>query len=207
MIVNLLNDSNIQKKIPIFCQITPTSYLNRLCLNVAKSKFMAFHMPQKIIPNLTFNFNVVQIEQVNEFNFMGLLIHCNLNWKAHLHMVSTEISRVIGLLRKLKYIFPSYTLHTICNSLILPHINFSLLTWGTKCQKIELLQKKAIRVLHSKSPVAHANHLFRKMNRLRVSDLYTCNLLKLYYKLYRNILPGYFESFIPEYGDCFVVVL
>ena len=40
-------------------------------------------MPQKIIPNLTFDFNGVHIEQVNEFNFLGLLIDCNLNWKAH----------------------------------------------------------------------------------------------------------------------------
>ena len=43
--------------------------VNRLCLNAAKSKFMLFHMPQKIIPNLTFDFNGVHIEQVNEFNF------------------------------------------------------------------------------------------------------------------------------------------
>ena len=90
---------------------------------------------------------------------------------------------------------------TIYNSLILPHINYSLLAWGTKCQKIELLQKKAVRVVHSKSPIAHTNPLFKKMNNLRVSDLYTCNLLKMYYKLYRNMLPVYFESFIPEYGD------
>ena len=118
--------------------------VNRLCINVAKSKLMLFHMPQKIISNLTFDFNGVHIKQVNEFNFGGLLIDCNLDWKAHLHMVSTKISRVIGLLRKLKYIFPSYILHTIYNSLILPHINYSLLEWGTKCQKIELLQRKAI---------------------------------------------------------------
>ena len=101
--------------------------VNRLCLNVAKSKCMLFYMLQKIIPNITFDFNGVHIGQVNEFIFWGLLIDCNLNWKAHLHMVSTKISRVIGLLRKLKYILPSYILHTIYNSLILPHINYSLL--------------------------------------------------------------------------------
>ena len=39
------------------------------------------------------------------------------------------------------------------------------------------------------------------MNNLRVSVLYTSNLLKMYYKLYSNMLPVYFESFIPEYGD------
>ena len=158
-------------------------------------------MLQKIIPNLTFDFNGVHLEQVNEFNFFGLLIDCNLNWKVHLHMVSTKISRVIGLSGKLKYIFPSYILHTIYNSLILPRINYSLLAWGTKCQKIELLQKKAVTVLHSKSSIAHTNPLFKKMNNLRVSDLYTCNLLKMYYKLYSNMLPVYFKSFIPEYAD------
>ena len=87
------------------------------------------------------------------------------------------------------------------NSLILPHINSSLLVWGTKFQKIELLQKKAVIVVHSKSPIAHRNPLFKKMNNLRVSDLYSCNFLKMYYKLYRNMLPVYFETFIPEYGD------
>ena len=32
-----------------------------------------------------------------------------------------------------------------------------------------------------------------------LSDLYTCQLLKLCYKLYRNRLPSYFEMFLPEY--------
>ena len=53
--------------------------INRLCLNVVKSKFMLFHMPQKIIPNPTFDFNGVHLEQVNEFIFLRLLIDCNLN--------------------------------------------------------------------------------------------------------------------------------
>ena len=38
------------------------------------------------------------------------------------------------------------------------------------------------------------------MNQLKLPDLYTFHLLKLYYKLYRNKLPPYFENFIPHYG-------
>ena len=34
----------------------------------------------------------------------------------------------------------------IYNSLILPHFYYSLLAWGSKCHKIEILQKRAIRV-------------------------------------------------------------
>ena len=38
------------------------------------------------------------------------------------------------------------------------------------------------------------------MNQLKLPDLYTFHLLKLYYKLYRNKLPPYFGNFIPQYG-------
>ena len=80
-------------------------------------------------------------------------------------------------------------------------MNYSLLVWGTQCPNIELLQKKAVRVLNFKSPVAHTAPILKGMNQLKIPDMYTCQLLKLYYKLYRNKLPAYFKNFLPEYGD------
>ena len=77
-------------------------------------------------------------------------------------------------------------------------MSYSLLAWGTQCNKIELLQKKAERVLFFKSPIAHTEPIFKRMNQF--TDMYTCNLLKLYYKLYRNKLPDYFDNFLLEYG-------
>ena len=137
---------------------------------------------------------------VPQGSIVGLIIDSNLNWKAHLNAISTKISRIIGLLHKLKYIFPKQVLHSIYNSLIIPHLNYSLLAWGIKSHKIEQLQKKAIRVLYSKSPIAHTEPLFIKMNQPKLSDLYTCQLLKLYYRLYRNKLPHNFDNFLPEFG-------
>ena len=75
---------------------------------------------------------------------------------------------------------------------------------GNKANKIELLQKKGIRVLYSKSPIAHTVPtvpLYIKMKQPKLSDLYTCNLLKLYHKFYRNRLPPYFDNFLPEFGE------
>ena len=48
--------------------------------------------------------------------------------------------------------------------------------------------------------MAHTEPLLKKMKQPKLSDLYTINLLKLYYKLYRNRLPTYFDCFLPEYG-------
>ena len=161
-------------------------HVNKLCLNVTRSKFMIFQMPQKKVPQLSFNVEGLHIDEVSEFNFLDLIIDANLNWKAHLNAIGTTVLRIIGLLHKLKYVFLQNILYSIYNSLIMPHLNNLLLAWGTKSNKIELLQKKAIRVLYSKSPTAHTAPLYIKMKQPKLSDLYTCNLLKLYLKLYRN---------------------
>ena len=47
----------------------------------------------------------------------------------------------------------------------------------------------------------HTEPILKGMNQLKLPDMYTCQLLKLYYKLYRNKLPAYFENFLPEHGD------
>ena len=73
--------------------------VNKLCLNTAKSKYMLFHMPQKIHPELSFSFSGIPIKNVKELNFLGLIIDANLNLKARLNTIGVKIAR------KLKYIF------------------------------------------------------------------------------------------------------
>ena len=117
------NQVDIKKSIIIELQnILKWLDVNKLCLNVSKSKFMLFHMPQKVIPCLSFSINGLQIENVYNFNFLGLTINCHLDWKPHLNSIGIKTARVIGLLRKLKYTLPTQVLRSIHNSLILPHI-------------------------------------------------------------------------------------
>ena len=47
-------------------------------------------MPQKEIPQLSFNINGMVIEHVKELNFLGLILDSNLNWKAHLKAISSN---------------------------------------------------------------------------------------------------------------------
>ena len=44
------------------------------------------------------------IEQVPTFNFLGITL--DISWKNHTKMVANKISRVIGILFRLKNIFP-----------------------------------------------------------------------------------------------------
>ena len=64
----------------------------------------------------------LNMEYVTEFNFLGFILDSNLNWKAHTNSISFKIARVIGLLHRLKFVFPKEILFSIYNSLILPHM-------------------------------------------------------------------------------------
>ena len=83
------------------------------------------------------------IGQVSEFNFLGITIDENITWNPHIRNTSIKIARVIGILRKLKRIFPRHILRLIYNSLIHPHLLYGLSLWGFKQKRITVLQKKS----------------------------------------------------------------
>ena len=80
--------------------------INKLSLNKNKSKYMLFHMPKKEIQNLTLKIDDVNIEMVEEFNFLGLTTDTNLKWKKHTDKISNKCSKITGVLNRLKHVFP-----------------------------------------------------------------------------------------------------
>ena len=121
----------------------------------------------------------------------------NLTWDAHI----TKISIKLGILHKLKRTFPQGILRTIYNSLIHPHFIYGLYLWGLKCRRIKVLQKKAVRILAFKPYISHSTPIFRTLQILKIEDLYTVKVYKLYYKLRNNLLPAYFHTFTPFYHN------
>ena len=57
--------------------------INKLSLNVAKCKYMIFHMHNKQINVPAPTINSMPIQKVDEFNFLGLTLDTHLNWKKH----------------------------------------------------------------------------------------------------------------------------
>ena len=93
--------------------------LNKLSLNAKKTKFMIFHYKQKcikdIIPKLVIN--KVAIEQVDEFNFLGITIDKHMTFKSHANKISAKIACTIGTMKRLKHFLPLSILKTLYNSL------------------------------------------------------------------------------------------
>ena len=169
--------------------------VNKLSLNVAKSKFMLFHTPQKrtVIPNILINNKAIDV--VDNFSFLGLTIDTFLNWNGHINKVANKISKSVGILQILKHYLPCDILLTIYNSLILPHLNYAILAWGYRPGRLIQIQKNAVRNIANAKYMSHTSPIFKKLNTLKINDIHLLQQLKLYYKLIHNKLPEYFYSF------------
>ena len=170
--------------------------INRLSLNVQRTKCMIFHNYQHdvnhFIPEISINGQLV--ERVTEFNFLGLTIDEHLNWKSHIQKVSNKVSRLIGVLNRLKKFVPQTVLGILYNALILPHFQFSILARGFNPGRLNKLQKMAIRVITNSKYNAHVELLLKMLNLLRLTDIFKINLLKKFYKFKHNQLPHYLNT-------------
>ena len=89
-----------------------------------------FRKQNKNIPLVNIHINNVNIESVQNFNYLGLHLSSDMNF--HMNEVSNIIFRNISFLKILQLIVPNNILLTIYNTLILPHTNYCLLSWGSK---------------------------------------------------------------------------
>ena len=114
--------------------------------------------------------------------------------KKNTEKVSNKCSRIIGILNRLKHTLPQRIQLMLYNSLLLPHINYCLTTWGYQCHRLQKLQKRAIRIITLSKYNDHTAPLFKKLNLLTIKDILALQELKLYYKFIHNNVPPYIQQ-------------
>lgn len=175
--------------------------VNRLSLNVKKTKFMVFHYHNKRITEISIKINSIELERVTNFDFLGLTINENLSWKSQTNKIANKITKFIGVLNRLKHYLPERILYTLYCSMIQSHISYSILTWGFELNRLEKLQKRAIRVIACARYNAHTEPIFKYFKTLKIKNIFELNILKFYYKLSNCSLPVYFSAFKPEMSN------
>ena len=138
--------------------------INKLSINPDKTKFMLFKNKQRNMSNITvpqLKLNGIVIERVKQFLYSGIYLDEDLSWDPHTNHISNKISKNNGVLRRLKNIVPQEILKTIYFSLINSHLNYGILVWGFNLERLEILQKKAIRIITHSHNLAHTRNLFQ----------------------------------------------
>ena len=102
---------------------------------------------------------------------------------------------------RLNYFLPTHILRVLYNFLILPHLQYSNLAWGFKMGRLNKLRKRAVRIITCSKYNSHTDPLFRKLNLLKAKDLFELNVLKLFYKYKKSILPFYISHTFSDFKN------
>lgn len=180
-------------------KITQWLAVNKLVLNITKTKFMLFSYNQKKLASVEIpeiKMNGIPISRVHQFDFLGITLDENLNWNLHISKISGKILRVLGLMTKLKRTLPQHILKMMYDSLISPHLNYGISIWGYNSGRILKLQKRAIRTICSSKYNAHTDPLFKKLSIMKIEDIFRLNCLKTYHNFLNNKVPNYIHNIL-----------
>lgn len=102
--------------------------------------------------NLKLNLKIKnqEIEQVNNYKYLGLTIQNDLKWDIHINSIKRKISAMSGIISRLGSKLDSRTLKTIYYSYIHSQISYLIPVWGTSSPKyliknLQITQNNAIR--------------------------------------------------------------
>ena len=173
---------------------------NKLTLNTQKTVFQVYKNSAKA-PKLSIKLNNVEILEMETVKYLGVYIDSGLKWSAHISHTALTISRNIGIINRVKYFLNKQSLLILYNSLILPYINYCCLVWGftyqTYVKKIEILQKRIVRIIDSQHRLAHSNPIFKTLNILKARDIARQQLITVMHKKVTGNLPKEIGDFFP----------
>jgi hypothetical protein len=177
--------------------ITNWFKLNKLSLNIKKTNYIIFKNKHSNKPNINLNIEIdgTTLQQVNTTKFLGLLIDSNLSWNSHTQHISKIISKLNGVIRKVRTFLPQESLHTLYNSLVLPYFSYGAMIWAdpnnSSLDSMFLLQKRVIRSCTNSPWLAHTDPLFTSLKTLKIYDIYKHQLAIFMYQHHNNMLPNH----------------
>ena len=166
--------------------------VNKLSLNISKTNFIIFGN-RKYKGDINIKINNFNIERVYVTKFLGVYIDHKLNWKKHIDVICSKISRSISIMYKASKILNTHSLLSLYCTLILPYLNYCAENWGntyeTNLNKIFLKQKKVIRIIYKASFYEHTNNLFKSLKILKLKDLIELKNATFMFKVINKELP------------------
>ena len=145
---------------------------------------------------MTYNNNPIIC--LSSSKYLGVFIDDKLNFKSHIKHFVSKISRSIGILSKLRFLFNSSTLLLLYYSFVDSHLLFGIHLWSSTSQsllfKLQKLQNKAIRIITNTKTKSHIIPQFYKLRILKIQDLYSYEIAKLMHQHSNQTIPACFST-------------
>ena len=101
--------------------------------------------------NITIKIGGKKIEPSTHVKYLGILIDSFLNWNFHIDELSSELSRAVGMLAKIRHYINEKTLSIVYHGIFSSLLLYGSQIWEQSNQsvsKMEKLQNKALRIIN-----------------------------------------------------------
>ena len=147
-------------------------------------------MPPKFnasLPIINLSYNNLLISCYNSHKHLGITVDNKLNFKIHIDKITSKISRFVGILSKLRYIFPTSLSVALYRSLVHSHLLFVLTVWGSifpsYLVKLLRLQNKVIRIITNSDIHFQISPKFHNLGILKIFELHAYDIAKIMHTL------------------------
>ena len=140
--------------------------LNKLSLNAGKTELIFFHSKRHILnyENISIKLNGEKLKPVDKIKYLGMYIDKYLSWNSHIQQLSNKLSRANGVISKLRHTAPINICLQVYYAIFYSHLLYGCNIWGLTTEenlnKIEVLQKKCVRIMTFSDYNSHTNPLF-----------------------------------------------
>ena len=170
--------------------------LNKLSLNADKTELIFFHSKQHSLnyDRIYIRLDQIRLVPVDSVKYLGMYIDKYLLWNFHILQLSKKLSRANGILSKLRHNAPINVCLQVYYAIFYSHLIYGCTLWGLTTDedlhKIEVLQKKCLRIMTFSDFNSHTNPLFLDLKLLKVRDIIKSQQLRIAYDFYTNSLPS-----------------
>ena len=175
---------------------------NKLTLNVAKTTSMITGTNRKLhqsnrqkLIQAHFKISGEAIEQKTSVKYLGVILDNQMKWKDHISLVSSKVSRAIGMIKYAKKVLPTNLLKMLYLGLVEPHFRYCCSVWGscgvTTRKKLDKLQNRAIRIITNSAYDVSVGPLLKQLQLPSISDLIMQESASMVYKALNAEAPPY----------------
>ena len=172
---------------------------NKISLNCDKTELTFFHKPSQNVPeNLNIKLNGTLLKHHSAIKYLGVYLDETLSGDQHCSYLFKKLARTNGILAKCRHYAPNEILN-IYHALFSSHLKFGSQIWAQynnqHVEKINKLQKKALRIISFSDFRAHTSPLFKRYHILKLQDQVQLENCLLIHDYLNNKLPKSFNSY------------
>ena len=173
---------------------------NQLTLNIKKTKLMMFGTWQNLskFKNISLTYDDNDIEIVDKFKYLGVVFDPHLSWSEHVNHMSSNISKRIGVIRRIKHYLPCSTVNLLAKAMVFPLFDYCSPVWSNFTANhhnhLQILQNKLARVLLHADIRTTIDKMMEDLNWVKLDCRWNHQLLIVTFKCLKEMAPVYLSS-------------